>query len=363
MKVCILTSVHSIDDTRIFYKEALSLKNMGHDVYFIVQHDQDTVINGVKIVSISTPASRRDRLFKTIFEVYRKALKVNADIYHFHDPELIIVGLLLKAKGKKVIYDVHEDVPRQILSKHWINRSLRTLISIGAEWVENTSVRCFDAVITATPHISKRFEKMAKNVVTVCNYPMHEEFREDEEILGEKGVAVCYIGGLSRTRGIEEMIQSIEKADSCLLLAGSFEEKELRNKMKQLPGWPKVVELGYLDREGIRAILRQSVAGLYLGHPTPAYIHSLPIKIFEYMASGIPVISSNFPLLVEIVEGGKCGVCVDPFDTNAVSSAIQWLVDHPEEAKEMGKNGREAVQTRYNWEAESTKLKRVYEQL
>ncbi|WP_246944208.1 glycosyltransferase family 4 protein [Bacillus pinisoli] len=363
MKVCILTSVHSIDDTRIFYKEALSLKKHGHDVYFIVQHEKDTVIDGVNIIHIKTPSHRRDRFFKTIFEVYQRAIEVQADIYHFHDPELILVGLLLKSKGKKVIYDVHEDVPRQILSKYWIKPALRTIISKGFEAFENISVRYFDAIITATPYISKRFKKRSSNVVTVCNYPIKEEFEDGDFSKELKENAVCYVGGLSKERGIKEMVDSMKETEACLLLAGSFAEQKLQEQMKKLPGWSKVEELGYLDREGVKQTLRRSVAGLYVGHPTPAYVHSLPIKVFEYMASGIPVITSNFPILMDIVTKENCGLCVDPLDSNALANAIQWMVNHPEKASEMGRNGREAVLSRYNWEAESVKLMEVYEQI
>jgi glycosyltransferase involved in cell wall biosynthesis len=85
--------------------------------------------------------------------------------------------------------------------------------------------------------------------------------------------------------------------------------------------------------------------------------------MFEYMSAGLPVIASNFPLWKEIVEGNKCGICVDPMDPKAIASAIQWMIDHPEEAEEMGKNGRRAVETKYNWANESKKLVGLYQRL
>ncbi|MBB6453302.1 hypothetical protein HNQ94_001750 [Salirhabdus euzebyi] len=363
MKICMLSSVHDLEDTRIFYKEAKSLKHAGLDVYYVVQHDKEEEIDGIQVIPLQKPKSRLARMTKTLVELYRKAKRVDADMYHFHDPELLPVGMLLKRQGKKVIYDVHEDVPRQILSKYWIPKPFRKLVSNMIERYENKCARKFDSVITATPHIAERFQQVSNNVTVICNYPLVEEFANISVNRPIKGRNICYVGGISKVRGIEEMVTAIGKTDGHLLLAGSFNNGDLRDEVVKNPGWQQVKELGFINREKVQQTLSESVAGLYIGHPITNYVHSLPIKIFEYMAAGIPVIASNFPLLKDIVEGNKCGFCVDPLDAEAIGSYIQWLFDHPEEAKKMGGRGRLAVFEKFNWQQESVKLQQLYEKL
>ena len=175
IKVCILTSVHPPFDTRIFHKEAKSLAKAGYDVTVIAQHDKDKIVDGIRIVPLSKPKNRFERMTRTIWTTYRKALKIDADIYHFHDPELIPIGLLLKLHGKRVIYDVHEDVPRQNLSKPYIPVVFRRPISAMIGALEAFSARRFDGVVTATPFINRRFLKLGANAVNVNNFPLASE--------------------------------------------------------------------------------------------------------------------------------------------------------------------------------------------
>ena len=151
------------------------------------------------------------------------------------------------------------------------------------------------------------------------------------------------------------MVEAIEKTKYRLLLAGDF-EPGLEGQLKRLFGWRHVDALGFVDREGVRATMARSMAGMVLFHPEPNHIDAQPNKMFEYMSAGIPVIASNFPLWKEIVEGAECGICVDPLNLKEIAGAIQFIVEHPAEAKQMGKNGRRAVEERYNWGREEKKL-------
>jgi glycosyltransferase involved in cell wall biosynthesis len=361
--ICHITSVHSANDTRIFHKECKTLVNVGYAVTLVVQHETDEVINGVQIKGIKAPKSRKERMLKTAKQVYKRVLECDADIYHFHDPELIPVGLKLKRKGKKVIYDVHEDVPRQILSKHWIPAPLRKIVSWVVEKTENYAAKRFDYIITATPYIRDRFLKINKHTVDVNNYPLLSELHIPEVNWDNKEQVVCYVGGIGQIRGINEMVESIGMTDYHLLLAGKFASSAERDIVINKTGWERVIELGHVNRSGVKEVLAKSMAGLVVLHPIINYIDALPVKMFEYMAAGIPAIASNFPLWREIVEGNNCGICVDPLNVNEIADAMNWIFNNPYEAMKMGENGRRAVENKYNWEQEAIKLRKIYEGL
>ena len=362
-KICHLTSVHKEEDVRIFHKECKSLAKAGFDVNLVVAGVEDNEIDGVKIFGVEKVKSNRLlRMTKTVKKVLAKALEINADIYHVHDPELLIIAGKLKRNGKKVIYDSHEDLPRQILEKRYIPFFARKLISIFIEILENKKVAKIDGVITATENINNRFLKINKNSVNINNYPIIEEF-DFYDNWDEKENAVCYIGSIYQTRGVVELIKSLENTDIKIHLAGNYNSEDLREKLTKLKGWKNVIEWGFIGREKINEILKLSKAGIVTLHPTESYKVALPVKMFEYMASGIPVIASDFPLWKKIIHESESGICVDPFDIGAIKNAIFDLLNKNEKSKEMGKNGRQAVEKKYNWDKEAKKLIKFYTDL
>ena len=362
-KVVHLSSVHPVYDTRIFHKECKTLLVAGYDVSLVIQHHNDEVFEGIKLKGLGSPQNRMARMTKTTRQIYEIAIKCDADLYHFHDPELIPVGLRLKRKGKKIIYDVHEDVPRQILTKGWVPAALRKSISWLLERIENHAARKFDYVITATPYIRDRYLKLTKRTVDINNYPMLSELHEPDASWGKKERVVCYVGGIGKARGIREMVKAIGMTDYSLLLAGKFTSSAERDLAARQNEWKKVIEMGHIDRIRVRDVLSRSMAGLVVLHPTLNYIDALPVKMFEYMSAGIPVIASRFPLWEEILKTNNCGICVDPLDAEEIANAIKWIMDNPDQAKQMGENGRKAVVQKYNWEQEGHKLIKVYREL
>jgi glycosyltransferase involved in cell wall biosynthesis len=359
IKICILTTVHPPFDTRIFHKEAKSLAKEGYDVTLIVQHDKDEIVDGIRIIPLPKPKNRLERMTRTAWSAYRKALKIDADIYHFHDPELMPIGLLLKRRGKRVIYDVHEDVPRQNLSKYYIPAVFRRPISVMIEALEGFSAQRFDGVVTATPFINRRFLELGANAVNVNNHPLVSEFYTAENQWSKKERVVFYGGGIAQIRGAFEMVEAIGKTKYRLLYAGNI-ESGIETSLKEMPGWCQVEALGFVDRDGVRTTMARAMSGLVLFHPEPNHIDAQPNKMFEYMSAGIPVIASNFLLWKEIIEGAECGICVDPLDPEEIAGAIRWIIEHPAEAEQMGKNGRRAVEYRYNWGNEEKKLLELY---
>lgn len=361
IKVCHFTSAHKPNDIRIFHKECISLAEAGYEVFLVSAYESQIPSYEVNFVQAgSGNRGRISRMLYTAKEVYRTAKALDADIYHFHDPELLRFGLKLKRQGKKVIYDAHEDVPRQIMAKYWIPKLLRKLISTNFERYENRIARRLNAVVVSTPHIRERFIQLNSKTVDVCNYPLLDELMEPTS-WNDKQDEICYVGGISVVRGIGELMDSLALLpDLRLNLAGNFSNAELEEEIRGKEVWSRVEFYGYVGRKELLDIFNRSKIGMVTLLPTPNHMESLPIKMFEYMSAGIPVICSDFPLWKEIVGENRCGVCVDPSQPELIAATIQSLLDNPENSSEMGVNGRKAIVEKYNWEIEKEKLFKLY---
>uniref|UniRef100_UPI0040472D65 glycosyltransferase n=1 Tax=Algoriphagus sp. TaxID=1872435 RepID=UPI0040472D65 len=362
-KITHLTSAHTRYDTRIFLKMCCSLSKVNNYKITLVVADGNgnEIINNVSIIDVGiNSGSRIYRITNTVNRVYQKAKELDSDIYHLHDPELLPIGLKIKKLGKKIIFDAHEDLPKQLLSKPYLNRLNSFLLAKIMELYEKYTLKNYTFIITATPVIRNKFLKINKNCLDINNYPLLEEL-SCETPWGERKDEVCYVGGISKIRGIYEIINALVfTTNTKLNLVGTFNEKNLEQFTKSLLGWEKVNNLKYLGRNDVRIVMSQSKAGIVTFHPSPNHIDSQPNKIFEYMSAGLPVIASNFPLWKKIVEGNNCGICVDPLKPKAIADAIEYIITDSKKSQLMGKNGKKAVLEKYNWKVEETKLIKIY---
>ena len=226
------------------------------------------------------------------------------------------------------------------------------------EKYENRQARKIDLIVAATPHIRNRFLHINKNTIDVCNYPILSEFDIPERTRIKN--KVCYIGALTQIRGIKEILQAIEGTGIELHLAGTFSPPQFRDELKTLKGWANVKERGFLNRNEVAELVSTSQLGLVTLYPQSNYLDSLPIKMFEYMLAGLPVVASDFPLWREIINENGCGVTVNPKDPIAIKDTLIQLLSKTEALEQMGKSGKQSTRIKYNWNIEADKLIRAY---
>ena len=361
-KVGHLTSVHPAYDARVLHKECKALAEAGYEVVLVVPHDRDEVADGVRIRAVPRPQGRLQRMTCTVWHVYRAALEENAQMYHFHDPELIPVGLLLRARGKRVIYDVHEDYVSSIEQKRYLPHLFRTILARFLGGAERLSTSPFEIII-AEKYYARRFP----NGIPVLNYPIRERIQiHSSDAAGEHNrPRLLYTGVVSEDRGaliharIVNMMSDIE-----LYVVGRC-GKDLADRMRQVAGGERL----HIEGEGFhvpyerimnRYVEDDWIAGLAVFPPTPHYMEKELTKLFEYMCAGIPIVCSDFPVWRSLIEETGAGLCVDPLELERVIDVIQYLIDHPDEVRDMGRNGRQAVAERYNWNGEKEKLVEFY---
>jgi glycosyltransferase involved in cell wall biosynthesis len=366
VKVCMMTSVHIPFDGRIFHRAAKSLAQAGYEVVLIARHDKAEVVDGIRVVPLPQPRNRPHRMTMVLWRLYRLAVQEDADIYHFHDPELMIVGLLLKRRGKKVIWDAHEHYPNSILDKYYLARPLRWFLSKLFDLWERAVVRFFDYVIYTTPFVGQRYQTMKVRSGPVENYPIAkpaQTFSRDPQ------PRILYLGVMARIRGLVEVIEAFalvaqKHPDWELCLVGlcrpaSFEQ-ELRDLARKLGVEARVKFVAWVPYEEKERLSAQASMGVITYLPYPNNTSCLPNKLFDYMLMGLPVVASHFPLYREVVETHRCGLTVDPARPQEIAHALAYLIEHPQEAKQMGEDGRRAVLETYNWENESRKLLQIY---
>jgi len=369
-KVCMLTSVHQVFDGRIFYRESKTLLNAGYNVILIAKHDKNEIIDSIEIIALPKPKNRFFRIFGTTLRIFFLAKKLKADVYHFHDPELILVGILLKFfTRKKIIYDVHEHYPNYILHKHWIPKFLRLISSKLFIFLENISVPLFDFVVYTTPVVGNRYKKMKVLTEQIENYPPIELSKNFKRYNKKY---IIYLGGVTKIRGICELLKAfnivIKKySDWKLFLVGKITPeslvKEIDNLIYNLNIKENIKFVSWVPYEKKEMYSSQATIGIITYLPFANNMSCLPNKLFEYMSVGLPIVASNFQLYKEIIEVNKCGITVDPTNPKEIAKAIEYLIEHPKEAKKMGENGMKAIKEKFNWEKESKKLLEVYNRI
>ncbi len=369
MRIIQMTSVHPWHDTRVFIKMCSSVAAAGHEVHLVVPREDGPPVeekDGVTIHAIAPSANRRARMISTVPKVLELAQGLDGDLYQFHDPEFLPRAVSFQNRvGKPVVFDSHEDYRLQAMYKDYLPGWFRPFVGGIVGKIEDNTVRKLAGVIAATPSIAERFHYHAECEV-IQNFPIKAEFdfQQGDELNRDPNL-LGFVGCLSEVRGVKQMVQALPHGGTQLKLdlGGYWSPESLQTQCHQLSGWDQVNELGFMDRPSIRSMFSRISAGLVLLHPVQSYLTAYPVKMFEYMAAGLPVIASDFDLWRGIVEEAQCGLLADPLDVEAIGQAMKKLSENPGEAIAMGKRGREAIESRFNWEKELEKLLAFYERL
>ncbi len=367
VRVCHLSSVHPRYDTRILRRQCVSLANNGYEVWFVVNDDKpDEVYEGVTIKSTghSYRGNRFIRMISGVNDVYKAGLMIDADVYQLHDPELLSIALKLKKRGKTVIFDSHECYPLQIKEKKYLSRVLSKLIAFFYFKYESYITNRIDAVIAVSESDPKySFINRSNKLIYINNYPRISEVQEIDYENSEDNRNICYAGAITYARGTLQMAEAAKKAKVTLHLAGVFENDELQNRVMSMEKSGSIVYHGYLGKSDLREFYMKCSIGLCILLPIGQYdkMGNLSTKVYEYMGMGMPFIISDFSFNRSFIEKYPAGLLVDPENTDELADKINYLINHPEEAKRMGRIGRRAFEEEYNWSICEKELIMLYE--
>lgn len=364
--------MHEPFDPRIFHKQARALAAAGYRVTLLAPHDREETHAGVRVHGLPRPRARLGRPLLWL-RLLRCALRLRADVYHLHDPELLPLGLLLAAlTGRSVVYDAHEYYRDEIATRRWLPRPLRRPAAEVVHGVETLAARRLAAVVAVNDHMAAGFRaRGARRVVAVHNYPPLALFPAPRHVAAPRPVAV-YTGLLTRERGLEIIWQAGRRLRALLPNA----EVRVVGRVDWAgvdPAVPRTavrwrqeavtVFCGVVPAHAVPEVLADAAVGWIPFQPTPNNARALPLKLLEYMATGLPVVASDLGVIGQIVRREGCGLLVPPADPDAHARALAHLLSNPDEARALGTRARHAVEARYTWEVEARRLLELYAEL
>lgn len=366
MEIVHISLVHQRIDIRIFYKQCCYLQKhkVGNVSFLVADGMGDEVVSDVKIFDVGIPG--RNRFGRAIIgSIYMwKMLKsIKHDIVHLHDPELLPLGLLLRAANKIVIYDMHENLPKEILTKEYLFKWIRFPLSYIINIFQQQIFRIIPVVFAENSY-PKHFEAV-KNSVIILNYPLLNELNK---VVSRKKDTfnIGYLGVISKERGSFMQLKVVDelRKEGLFLettFIGPYSDEVFNSELcKKTVSSGAAIFSGRVKPEIAWSMISECHVGLAILEPSPNFVESYPTKLFEYMILGIPCIVSDFPLYRKVVEESQCGLLVDPMDINKIKEAIRWLYNNQIEAVKMGENGRIFAMQKYSWDSEFLKLKEFY---
>lgn len=370
MNVTIFTSAHRPDDKRVFQRHARYLVEKGVDVILIAPGPEGRRMeSGVQIVGLGPHVGYGGRLLR-LRKIFRLARETNAEVYHFHDPDLLPVGVGLKrSTGRPVVYDCHENYRLAALSSRGLPGWLAPLASQAVDRVERTLARQMSAVVS--PHPQRLRELVGRSGVPalqVPNSPRSSYGGPTPPSEKAHPPEVVYIGLLSRERGADLILEAARRIPEVYFrlhvdLGGPEQLAEYQEKVQRM-GLANVQAEGYVPYDQVAAILSRATVGLLPWLVTPQHLYAAqPTKLFEYMAMGLPIVAADLPITREIVGESGAGILHTPGDAEDLARKIRLLVGSPGERASMSVRGRSSFQERYNFDAVGEQLLDLYARL
>ena len=360
-KFCFISSFHRDNNEVVMYRQASSLIINGFDVYYLVSDDkQEETIEEVKLIpSGFTPKGYIKRIFLAPSKAFKKAIEIDADIYQTSSLDFLFIMLLLKLKGKKIIFSLRESHPYTIRENKFIPKFFKSpFIFLLSFWMKY-SLRLFNAVFTVSDDIVNYLHKWKiKRVYLLGNFPVvnKEYFLSYEEYISREN-RILYFGLIYDISRQEIFLDALSKFDNVdYLIAGLFNNNEYRDNIEKNDKWKDVEFInGFRKSQLIEFINRSTISNVLrdfsnLGSPNGSMGI---IKIFESMEAALPIICSDVPVYRDMMKKYKCGVLVDPNNSKQIEDAIRLLTTDKKLAYEMGQNGRKAVIEEYSWDAKS----------
>lgn len=348
--VILITTKHSYNDTRIYEKYYKSVKKNNYRIaYWCVGKN----VKGIPNI----------KFFTNSIMIFLNCIRINNAIIHFHDPGFLVYAYLIKLfTNNSVIYDIHEDVPKDILLKSWIPYYRRIIFSKVYSFLERKMGRKLDGLITVTDHILERIKKINRNSITIKNYPIQPQ---KIDAWSNRKNQVIYVGAISKERGIFEMLELAGKLNKYkFIIAGKFATDKLEKEVRSNPNWKNIEYLGIINSELRNNLLNESKLGFVLLQSTITYQHALPVKLFEYLSYGVPVVSSHLNILNEIILENNCGISIDidDFNLKKANNKIKELLSSEGNMLEYHQNAIKTIE-RYSWDNEFKKYQEFLSQI
>ncbi|MCU0422273.1 MAG: glycosyltransferase family 4 protein [Bacteroidia bacterium] len=370
IKVCHFSSVHNQTDTRVFHRECEWLAK-AYEVTLIAIGDYSGIKNGVKLIGIPKPKNRLQRILKTRKLVFNLALQEDADIYHFHDPELIPFALKLSALGKTVIYDIHENVTESLKDKNWL--PLKRIFTSAYLYFEKKAASAFEFILAEESYVKVYQQRYpSKKLLLLRNFApslLLQPFINVNRNPANTELKLFYMGTLDKQYCFEQMLDAVyllnkNNIPTRITCVGWMDE-QLKSMLNQLPvikSFPdKVKFIGFKEIEAGYALSTDAHFGLSFVSSSLNVAESFPRKMYEYMHIGLPVISSPHTLYKKMVEGNEIGVCASSNSGAAIADAIIALMGNPKKIETLVANNIQLAASTYNWEKEFDKLNTLYQ--
>ena len=378
MKVAIVTTRHGAQDDRIYYKQALSLaKRM--EVTMIAPDDGEMLSWHVAVTY--RPIPRRPSPFgrlRSLVEAVSAIYQENSDFCHLHDLDLALAIPFIRFFTKaKIVYDSHEAFPEQILMTQGIPKIFRPFSAKMVDILEKWLVHFAHQVITADEPTCTSFKKSGIPSATIFNYPRLDIFDTDTAKLQKENeryssrFSIIYQGSVSVDRGLFHMIDAlaiIKKTEPGILLrivglSDMALKTEALARAKEIGVTDLMEIVGWIPHQDIAYSMKSSLIGLAPLQPTEKYKRNIPIKIFEYMACGLPLIAAELPSIRYYLGKVDVGLLYDSTSPEELARCVLELLADQERRNRMSQNCLKAVQERWNWSEMEKVLFRVYETL